>query len=162
MGQRVIAAASGRGIGAVIDVVFDEACGRVTGFRVKTPRRFRAARIIAFEQVRAFRADTIVVDASAPVRAAGVTRGRRATHGGIRGKAVIDADGRVFGVVSDVVFDEGSGRILAYELLGRDQAAPAAVLELRGPVVIGDVVVVGACTHRTGMSCPRPAGATAH
>jgi uncharacterized protein YrrD len=77
---------------------------------------------------------------------------RGAAEGALEGKPVISARGRLLGTVRDVLFDEHSGRVLAYQLASwspRYMCRVRSVVSLlRPPAVMGDVIILGDVTVR--------------
>jgi uncharacterized protein YrrD len=151
LGRAVIGAGSGRLLGAVIDVLFDDSGGHVSGlvFQGVTRRSTGRTSIIPFGCVQQFGKDAIAVT-ERPVQA--VDRALGTPSGGaLEGKPVISARGRLLGTVRDVIFDEHSGRVVAYQLASwspRHMCRRRSVVSLLRSAVVGDVIILGEAPER--------------
>jgi uncharacterized protein YrrD len=104
----------GRPAGRVADVLFNTAGDRVIGLLLQGGTWWRR-RLIPFEEVAAIGSAAVML--RQPVVLAGSAarvRRLRRRHAALLGRRVLRSDGRDVGVVDDVCFREGDGRVEGY------------------------------------------------
>jgi uncharacterized protein YrrD len=142
LGQNVVDVTSGRSLGSVADLLFDDDGSRVTGLVIE--RRWLPRRtVVPFEEIYMFRHDGIVAAARRQRRQRATSDSANA--GALEGKPIVSATGRLVGTVRDVYFDEATGRVVAYEV---SNCAPRRICRRRSLVylhrepIVGDVIIL--------------------
>ena len=71
--------------------------------------------------------------------------GTGASSGALEGRPVVSATGQLLGTIRDVLFDEHTGYVVAYELDSwspRPMCRKRAVVYLARPPLVGDVILI--------------------
>jgi len=144
-----VADESGRRIGTVVDVLFDDGCTRVLGLVIGGRGLFASRRVIGFSDIQSFSDHTIVVRHESVPRApradevTAMAKPRRS----MQGKPVVSRKGRYLGQVADVLFDEDSGQVIGFavgEPARSGRWRPRVVLPTDLNPIVGRDVVIGA------------------
>lgn len=142
LGRDVVDERTGRTVGRVADMLFDDECRRVVGV-VAERRLSRRRTVIGAAAVRAYgprvmveSIETTPVSSDEPVATASTS---------VEGKPVVTSSGRVLGTVVDVVFNEADGRVTGFDV--RDWAPGRScrrrrLLPVNVPLAVGDVIIV--------------------
>jgi uncharacterized protein YrrD len=142
LGQEVVDG-TGRSLGSVADILFDDDGRRVIGLVIEQRRLLARERVVPFERIHEFRRDTIV---ARPCRLASRQGTDSPSAGALEGKPVVTASGRLLGTVRDVYFDEDSGRVIAYEVSSwapRRICRRRSLLYLHSRPIVGDIIILG-------------------
>ncbi len=145
LGRQVVEEGSGLPLGVVADVLFDDDCQKVMGLLIERRRlRRRRHAVIAFDALCSCSDGTIVAAAGTALAVrASWTRALPSTAA-IQGKALITSVGDVLGTIADVAFDEHDGRVIAFDIQQRTDAASyhRTLVRPSGTMVVGDVIVL--------------------
>ena len=148
LGLPAVADGSGRRIGTVADVLFDDACTRVLGVVVRRGRVFTDRRVIGFSDITTIDRGALMVRDESASRAptadeiGAMAKNRRS----MQGKPVVSRTGSYVGQVADVLFDESSGDVVGFavgEPARTGRWRPRAVLPADLNPVVGRDVVIG-------------------
>lgn len=121
VGKRLVTFKTGEELDKVKDIVFDHRQNRVLGFLVDEGGWFSAARVLPFDKAQAIGPDAIVVGERDAISAADSQPALRDLPSGqtvLKGTKMMTSDGRDLGTMSDLYFDEETGRIEGYEVSG--------------------------------------------
>jgi uncharacterized protein YrrD len=121
-GRPVLSRASAERLGELMHVVVDVPGRRITALHVAGRRK--KAMLVGWQDIVGFGPDGIVVTGDGAMRPPGDDR-ERAVAGGdldLDGRLVLDDQGVSPGVLTDVLFDEGSGEIAAF-VCGNEEIA---------------------------------------
>lgn len=126
--QTVVDVTTGRTIGQVTSVIWDPDSGTLIGLQID-----EGTEIVRLQQITSIEAGMICIappaDPSPDLGPSGV------------GKRLETPDGRVQGIVTDVIFDLATGQVLGYEIARRD--GPLIVPALGPLVEEEDRILVG-------------------
>ena len=145
LGNEVVEEDTRKSIGSVTDVLFDDGCRHVVALVTERRRLLPRRRVIAFDQIRAF-CPEVVVAQPIPFSPHPVAVPTEPSSGSLEGRPVVSAAGDYLGAVSDVFFDEHTGRVTAFELTfrgPRHMCRRRTLLPADLRVIIGDGIVLG-------------------
>jgi uncharacterized protein YrrD len=142
IGKTVVSADTGEKLGDVADLLVDAEATRIVGLVIGAGM-FSSERVLPYEDVTALGRDAVVARSGRNVvgprdwhaRAAGAER-----TSALRNRRVITDHGRQLGAVKDIVLEDGSGRVDAYDVSG---AAFAGLIERRQVLPHSRAVVIG-------------------
>lgn len=121
LGRNIVAISNGQKIETVHDIVLDHQANQVLGLLVDEGGWFRAAKVVPFGRIRSFGEHAIMIADPSDVTS---TRedGRLAevldSRVNLVGMALLTTDGQQLGRISDVYFDEQTGRVEGYDATG--------------------------------------------
>lgn len=133
-GRPVLSRESAERLGELMHVVVDAPSRRITALHVAGRRR--KAMMVGWADIAGFGPDGIVVDGDGSLRPPGDDRERSVAGGDLDldGRLVLDDRGDSQGALTDVLFDEESGRIDAFVCGERE--IPAERLRQIGPFCV--------------------------
>lgn len=119
IGLPVIHVATGKRLGTVRDLLFDEQ-QRMVGLLLENGGWIRRGRFIPFTRIASLGADAVILDSEEDIYPLdegeqgwfGLLTGQRK----LKGRPVMMSNGRELGMVEDVYFLEGMGTLMGYEL----------------------------------------------
>ena len=121
IGRKIVALAGGERVDSVQDLIFDQQGNRVLALLVDAGGWFHAARVLPYRAVRTVGEDAVMIEAASDVLSANedpaVTEAMQ-TKVGLVGLNLLTTDGKDLGRISDVYFDELTGRVVGYEATG--------------------------------------------
>ncbi len=121
VGQAVVSFEEGRRIDTVKDLLISESNDAIIALLVDEGGLLSSSRVVSIDSVRSFGRDAVVIGDATSVVSASEDREVRSIierKDKLLGKRVVTDTGDVMGSVSDVYFEEGSGRILGFEVSG--------------------------------------------
>lgn len=134
-------AGDGRRIGTVADLLFDDKCHRVLGFVLRSGLVFRSRRVIGYGEIQSIGPEAIVAADSHPRELdADEVTALATDQRSMQGKPVVTSEGRYVGAVSDVVFDEETGRVIGFEVAKPPATGPWRLGRVRLPDDLSHVV----------------------
>lgn len=148
IGLPVYHAQTGRQLGTVRDLLFDET-QRLCGLLLEDGSAFRPGRYIPSERIGALGTDAVMTD-SEPVpfssslafqRWTGILTGQRK----LRGRPVMTEEGHALGLVEDVYFLENAGTLVGYELSDgwwSDWRGGRKLLRAFRPLIWGEEILI--------------------
>jgi uncharacterized protein YrrD len=148
LGLPAVADRSGRRLGVIVDVLFDDRCTRVIGVVIRRGRLFGRHEVIGFSAITTVDCSAVLVGdrsvarAPTPEEVHAMSVNRRA----MQGKPVVSRRGTYMGQVADVLFNEGTGDVVGFTLGEPARAGrrrPRAILPADLNPVIGRDVVIG-------------------
>lgn len=119
IGHSVIQIETGKRLGEVREILFDPDGVRVLGLVLSPGGWFDGGKAVPFDSVRSFGPDAVVVEdepievKSLPGCESGVGQQRD-----LVGKRLLSEQGRDLGTLDDVIFDAGTGGVMAYQVSG--------------------------------------------
>jgi len=153
LGLPAIGHDSGRRIGIVADVLFDDECTRVIALVVRCGRVLRHRYVIGFSDIISLDDGAVAIRDESALRAptgdeiTAMTTNRRS----VQGKPVVSPAGRYLGQVADILFDERSGNVVGFAVGEPVRAGgwrPRSVLPADLSPVVGRDVVISAAQTR--------------
>jgi uncharacterized protein YrrD len=147
IGQAVFSRSEGRRLHTVKDVVLGETNASIVALLVDEGGLLSSSQVIPIEEVESFGRDSVVISSTEAVTSASADPEVKAIvnrNDKLLGKRVLTSTGDVMGSISDMYFEEGTGRIAGFEVSGGvlgDLARGTSYLateeiELVGPDVI--------------------------
>jgi uncharacterized protein YrrD len=121
VGQAVVSFEEGRRIDTVKDLLISESNDGIVALLVDEGGLLSSSRVVSIEAVRSFGRDAVVIgDAKSVIPASDDPEVRSIINRKekLLGKRVVTDTGDLMGSVSDVYFEEGTGRILGFEVSG--------------------------------------------
>jgi uncharacterized protein YrrD len=121
IGKPILAFDEGTRVGEVRDLILGPDNGSVIGLLTEEGGLFESSKVVPVEQISAFGRDAVVISSAASVVPAGQTPGIKAIldrKQSLLGTKVFTETGDAQGSVSDVYFDETTGRVEAMEVSG--------------------------------------------
>lgn len=121
IGQRVLSFADGRAIDTVKDLVLSGQHEAVLALLVDEGGLLSESRVVSLDAVRSFGRDAVVInDAGGVVKASADPEVKEILNRNeqLLGKKVVTDTGDGLGSISDMYFEEGTGRILGFEVSG--------------------------------------------
>jgi uncharacterized protein YrrD len=121
IGKPILAFDEGTRVGEVRDVILGADNAAVVGLLAEEGGLFESSKVVPVEEISAFGRDAVVVASTASVVSAGQTPGIKAIlqrKQSLVGTRVFTETGDAQGGVSDVYFDETTGRVEAMEVSG--------------------------------------------
>ncbi len=133
-GRRVLSRGSAEEVGELKHVVVDADARRITALHVAG--RKKKAELVDWSEIVGFGADGIIVSDERALRAPGDELERAVTAGDLDldGRLVLDDAGVSPGVLTDVVFDEATGELIAF--VCDEQEIAASRLRAVGPYCV--------------------------
>ena len=121
LGRNIVAISNGQKVETVHDIVFDHQANQVLGLLVEEGGWFRAAKVVPFDRIRSFGEHAIMIADPADVTSArDDSRLAEVLDSKVNliGMALLTTDGQKLGRISDVYFDEQTGRVEGYDATG--------------------------------------------
>ncbi len=115
----VVALNNGKQVGEVKDLVYDINENRVVGYLVENGGWLRNSKGFLHEDIcRREDESLIITDESAikPVKSIPALKQTIVAKSDIRGRRVEYEDGRIIGIIQDLILDENTGEIIGYEI----------------------------------------------
>ena len=117
----IITFLDGRQVGRVHDLIFDHKRNLILGFLADEGGWFSSAKVLPLERVKTIGADAVVVETEDAIMLADEHIEMREileTSMVVRGTKLMTESGKLVGTLSDLLFDEVSGRVESYEVSG--------------------------------------------
>lgn len=121
IGRPIVAFDTGEQIDTIRDLVFDQSMGLLLGFIVDDGGLIRNPRVLPLNSIQSVGPDAVIVPSKGAVipinKVPDIQRVLKSNHV-LRGTKIVTVDGRDFGTLTDLYFDEQSGAIEGYEIRG--------------------------------------------
>jgi uncharacterized protein YrrD len=121
IGQPVMSFADGKRLDSVKDLLISEANDSIVALLVDEGGLLSSSRVVPTENVRSFGRDAVVIESSESIVSASADPEVKAIlerKDTLLGKRVVSDLGQSLGTISDVYFDEGTGRLGGFEVSG--------------------------------------------
>jgi uncharacterized protein YrrD len=121
VGQHVLSLSDGRKIETVKDLVISVGNDSIVALLVDEGGLLSSSKVVPIENVTSFGKDAVVIDDSSAIVSASADPDVKAIldrKDSLLGKKVFTDNGQQLGTVSDMYFDEPTGRILGFEVSG--------------------------------------------
>jgi uncharacterized protein YrrD len=116
VGRSIVAFNTGKRVGRVQDLIFDQDTNQLLGFLVEERGTFHEAKVIPLQSVKAIGSNAIVIQESkSVVPQIDKVLERKLV---LQGTQILTINGRSLGSIVDLYFDEQTGRIEGYEASG--------------------------------------------
>ncbi|ULH16142.1 PRC-barrel domain-containing protein [Deinococcus sp. KNUC1210] len=121
IGRNLVTLDGGERVDSIHDLIFDEQGNRVLALLIDEGGWFHAAKVLPYTSVRSVGEDAVMIDAAADVVNANddaTVSAAMQNKVGLIGLNLLTTDGKELGRISDVFFDEMTGRVVGYEATG--------------------------------------------
>jgi uncharacterized protein YrrD len=121
VGRSIVAFNTGKRIGRVEDLIFDQDTNQLLGFLVQDRGVFHEAKVIPLSAVRSIGSNAIVVPERKSIVSSGtIPQIEKVLQRNLvlKGTHILTVNGRSLGSIVDLYFDEQTGRIEGYEASG--------------------------------------------